>query len=223
MPTIRGKTPEEMAAWVVVTTLTNLSIIPVIVELWRRRKPFAFWLAWFTFATSFLYHLCDSLERPIYLSEGRWHILDNIGAISSFCAWFVYLADVRDPVYRLHWMLLGLAITLVAQVKNPWDLNNTVGPIALFAVGALVKIIVIDSFRVPPYHRGYLARCLACLAVAIGCFVRALDDQNDPYRAFHGLWHFFVGLSSFYGWKLLPDDDVRPIDKRCAPVRKKTQ
>ena len=36
---------------------------------------------------------------------------------------------------------------------------------------------------------------------AVPFFVLGLDDANDPYRMFHGLWHIFVGGASYYLWQ----------------------
>ena len=133
MPFVVGKGAAEKALWVVVTAMTNISFLPLIRLFWLQRKPLAFWLTWFTFLSSTMYHLADSLESPIILSEGRWHRLDNIGAISSFCIWFIYLADIKNHVTRQHLSFLGLGIVHIAQADSAWKMRNTVVPIALFA------------------------------------------------------------------------------------------
>jgi hypothetical protein len=77
-----------------VTAVTNLSCIPAIFVLKRQGRQLHAFVGGFTFAVSVMYHICDSIDRPVWLTEGQWHRLDNIGSIWSFMGFFVYLLDV---------------------------------------------------------------------------------------------------------------------------------
>ena len=64
--------------------------------LHKRKRPFECFIGFFTMWTSFMYHFCDSIDSPMWLSEGQWHRLDNIGAIMSF------LLFVRNKIKTLY-------------------------------------------------------------------------------------------------------------------------
>ena len=42
----------------------------------------------------------------------------------------------------------------------------------------------------------YHAFALMCISLIF--FYKGLDDLNDYLRIWHGLWHVFIGLTSFY-------------------------
>ena len=41
------------------------------------------------------------------------------------------------------------------------------------------------------------------LVVALPFFVAGLDDDNDPFRVFHGMWHLTGGFASLYLWRVV--------------------
>ena len=85
--------------WVVVTAVTNLLFIPCIFHrdvLLKKHLVFETVLSAFTLMASFLYHFCESMDYypdrggrstfsdGVWLGKGRWHRLDNVGAILCF-------------------------------------------------------------------------------------------------------------------------------------------
>lgn len=151
--------------------------------------------------TSFMYHCCDSIDAAIWLSEGQWHRLDNVGSIMSFICWIVYLMDLRDRIVHHYVLYISLGVVLALQEKAPWDERYTIVPILLMFV-ALVATCA-GTRRVPPYDHFNLKRGLSLLGIGFLCFLRGLDDATDPFRFFHGCWHAFVGISAYYNWKVL--------------------
>jgi len=138
-----------------------------------------------TMTTSFMYHVCDSIDGPLWLTEGQWHRLDNIGSIMSFVMWIIHLMDLRHhPVFERYLQYFFFAMVLAFQEKNPWDERNTVIPVAVCFAFLLVSFVVhrrVPKYEVQPFRRGLLL-----LFCGIGCFVRGLDDDSDPFRFFHG-------------------------------------
>lgn len=51
----------EMILMVIITAITNFTIIPTIILFYRKQRLFSFYLGLFTFIASFMYHLLDSI------------------------------------------------------------------------------------------------------------------------------------------------------------------
>ena len=76
--------------------------VPVVYQLSRRGGlDYEAFIGAFTVATSFLYHVADSLDTPVWgMAPGKWHRLDNVFSIASFGSWIIYLMDL--PARRRH-------------------------------------------------------------------------------------------------------------------------
>ncbi|KAJ0409829.1 hypothetical protein P43SY_005723 [Pythium insidiosum] len=181
----------EVAVMLVVTGITNFCMFPAILQLYRHELVFEAFVGMFTMLTSFMYHVCDSIDGPLWLTEGQWHRLDNIGSIMSFVVWALYLMDLRHPIYQRYLQYFFLGVTLVFQEKNPWDEINSVIPIVL-AFATLFTSFVVRGC-IPKYDYAQLRRGFLLLGVAVCCFIKGLDDDKDPFRFFHGCWHAFIG------------------------------
>ncbi|TMW63397.1 hypothetical protein Poli38472_002338 [Pythium oligandrum] len=195
------KSSFEMGMMLVITGITNFCMFPAIVNLYKQELVFESFIGMFTMVTSFLYHCCDSIDGPLWLTEGQWHRLDNIGSIMSFVIWAIYLMDLQRPVLQRYLQYTFLAIVLVFQEKNPWDEINSFIPI-LLAFAVLFTSFVVRG-RVPKYDKVQLRRGLMVLGAAFCCFLKGLDDRNDPFRFFHGCWHAFIGAAAYYNFKVL--------------------
>ncbi|EEY61896.1 uncharacterized protein PITG_13856 [Phytophthora infestans T30-4] len=194
----------EMTMMLAVTGITNFCMFPAIYSLYRRQFVFEAFIGLFTMATSFMYHVCDSIDGPLWLTEGQWHRLDNIGSIMSFVMWSIHLMDLGvHPVLERYVQYFFLGMVLVFQEKNPWDERNSVIPVASSFVLLLMTYAM--RRRVPTYDYQQFRRGLLLLVCGILCFVRGLDDDTDPFRFFHGCWHGFVGAAAYYNFKVLPD------------------
>ncbi|KAL4158337.1 hypothetical protein PRNP1_004115 [Phytophthora ramorum] len=186
-----------------VTGITNLCMFPAIYSLYRREFVFETFIGMFTMITSFMYHVCDSIDSPLWLTEGQWHRLDNIGSIMSFVMWGIHLMDLRRPVLQRYLQYFFLSVVLMYQEKNPWDEWNSIAPVA--SCFSLLFLSFAVRRRVPKYDFQQFRRGLLLLLCGIGCFVRGLDDDTDPFRFFHGCWHGFVGAAAYFNYKVLPD------------------
>jgi hypothetical protein len=116
-----------------------------MVILWRRKFIFEFFVAVFTFLTSFMYHFCDSIENSAWLEEHKWHRLDNIFSIQAFSCLFIYLTVL--PTLRTHLLLnfFSLGFIMLMQEKSPWDVFYTIVPVLLlvvFFVGVVIARFV---------------------------------------------------------------------------------
>ena len=65
-------------------SLSNLAILPTIFLIYHQKDIFSYYVAYFSFVVSIMYHFCESLDMLIFLEQLKWHELDNIGAIYSF-------------------------------------------------------------------------------------------------------------------------------------------
>jgi len=197
----------EKMGWVVITVVSNASAIPALTVLWRDQQIFPFFVGCFTLLCSVMYHLCDSLQiygaDGIWLGEGAWHRLDNVGSIMIFAVFFVYLMDFEDPRYEALVQYFSFGIVILLQEKAPWNIWFTVAPIVAIALLWIAKRLVADGHFAKISHVELLRRGVAWQALGALCFVRALDDKNDPLRIFHGGWHLFSGIAAFYNWQIL--------------------
>ena len=213
------ETTTEKAVMLLITGITNFACFPALYVLYHKKMTLQFHIGVFTFVTSFLYHSLESLGwKQLYLRVGRWHMLDNIGSIMCFIILLVYFMDnlhKKDNCYAsknvcntdINLIMIGGGVTLVMQTKHPWDLENTVCPILLF-VGVLVVKLVF--WRKPRVNSEYLKKGGLLMLCAVICFVRGLDDETDYLRFWHGCWHCFVGLSSFFLWQSVEKDSPLP-------------
>lgn len=191
-------------AWAVFITccLSHLSIAPAMLQLYRRRWMWETAVTIYSITCSFMYHTCQSFQTRIFLSELQWHRLDNIGALVSFSIFWTYMACIRDPVVEAYVKYACVFIALLAQEKDPWNEIYTFVPIVLFSMIPIVWHGLIHQ-RSPPYDMRNAVTGFGLLAVALPFFIAGLDDDNDPYRIFHGLWHVFGGVSSFFLWRIV--------------------
>lgn len=120
----------------------------------------------------------------------------------SFIIWVIHLMDLSNRTLERYLHYAFLALVLVYQEKNPWDEWNSVAPI-LFCF-ALLLATVVARRCLPQYDLAQLARGVFFLLCGVACFARGLDDDNDPFRFFHGCWHAFVGAAAYYNFRILP-------------------
>ncbi len=68
----------EKLAMAIFTALTNFSCFPGLIMLYRRRMMYQTFIGFFTFLTSFMYHLLESIGcSKFILSEFEWHKLGS--------------------------------------------------------------------------------------------------------------------------------------------------
>ena len=86
----------ENLATALLASLSNLAIVPALLQIHRQNLRFEAAIGLFGLTTSMLYHFCEPTGTWIYgMNGGNWHRLDNIGAIMCFANLFVYLMDNR--------------------------------------------------------------------------------------------------------------------------------
>ena len=81
-------------------------------------------------------------------------------------------------------------IGLFFQELNPWNVLCTITPVVL----AFLYYLWWYYNRAPKGHsQRFRTRpfrlALVASSCAVVCFVKGLDEHNDPARFFHGLWH----------------------------------
>ena len=205
----------EKYLMLLITGFTNFSCLPCLYIVYQKGLYLQFHFGLFTAFTSFMYHSLESVRwRDLYLDKGTWHKLDNIGSVTCFIIIIVYFMDnlefKKGEFYSkhvvsidVHLIMIGLFITMIMQAKHAWLIENTVIPILIFFAVFLVKIIFIRRSRFNYY---YFKRGAFFLFIAICFFIKGLDERKDYLRFYHGMWHCFLGISSFYLWQCIDKD-----------------
>jgi Protein of unknown function (DUF3522) len=212
-----GLSVEEKRLMLLITGLTNFSCFPSLYVIYHKGMYFQFHVGVFTFITSFMYHSLESVEwKQFYIETSTWHKLDNIGSITCFIMLFVYWMDnlyyKKGSYYSkhsvptdLHLNMIGLFLTMLMQAKGPWALENTIYPILLYFILFILKVLFV---RRPRFNGYYIKRGACMLFIAIFFFSKGLDENTDYLRINHGMWHCFVGISSFFLWQSIDKDRV---------------
>lgn len=200
------RTAFEKCIWVVVSVLTNLGGVPATWLLLRRGQIFEGLVGVFTISTSMMYHLCDSLElygrEGLWLGEGAWHRLDNVGSIMCFVVLANYFMDWDDRRKHDTFNCVMLYVVFLLQEKSPWDIRYTIAPIVFSVVFTAVKRVAFNG-GFPRMNWSRLQRGMALQCLAFVFFGFGLNEKQDPYRVFHGLWHTVCGIASWHNWQAI--------------------
>lgn len=192
--------------WALAITMiaTHAFFVPNLFTLFRRRWHFEFFISCFGFTTSLFYHTCQVFQSELFLNELQWHRLDNIGAIAAFGVWFTYLADLREshPGWDMAVKYVVLTTAILLQERDPWNVDFTIAPIVVFGSLPLWTHSFVHR-RWPRYHRRQFLLGWLLLGIAIAGFIVGLDDDHDPYRMFHSVWHIAGGMSLPYLWSMV--------------------
>ena len=153
-----------------------------------------------TVATSCFYHLLDVCESTIFgITEGSFHRLDDMCAISVLCGTFLRWISATNETKRRY-----VVAVVVLKEFWPWNTFYSVVPIFFSALHALYH-----RRRVYVDRRRKIGAVL--YVVALGFFFKGLDEDNDPHRMFHGAWHVWGG-AAMYAWNV--DDPTRLARRR---------
>jgi len=194
--------PFEQFLMVAITAVSNLAFTPALILLIRKKYYFPVFLGLFTEFTSFTYHFMESiaLRKFLNMDEYQWHRLDNIGSITCFMSLAVFLMDNRNPELDIILNYTALIINLILQESDPWNLLTTVVPILSYFL--LIHIMAWKRNRSPVYNKKMHRYGFIGLVPGVICFYYGLDEFKDYLRFFHGCWHFFIGVSSFFIWQV---------------------
>jgi hypothetical protein len=189
--------------WIVCFTaaVSHICMYPALRLLYQRRWMFELCVSAFAVWVSFMYHFCQAFHIRVFLSEGAWHRLDNVGVLSAFGIFFTHLCCFRDAHLDGLIRFAAIGVALLAQEKDPWNVTYTVVPVAAWI--SLPFILYGVSLQLPPWDWKECIYGFGLLAIAIPFFIMGLDDPNDPYRIYHGLWHVFSQLASWRLWKIV--------------------
>ncbi|CAG9327154.1 unnamed protein product [Blepharisma stoltei] len=222
----------EKFAMLIITGITNFFGLPAIYVCYKKKLYFPFCIGLFTCFTSFVYHSLDSvLWSSFYIKSQEWHKLDNIGSIMCFITLMIYWMDnlqqkdkttyTSRPYCDLDLFLSfsGLFLTMLMQAHHPWYLQNTFTPILTFVFICGVKNLL---YRRARFNKGYMVKGGLILVLAVICFIKALDENQDYLRIYHGLWHCGGSISSFYLWQTIDKDrEIKGLNviKYCKQQR----
>lgn len=186
----------------VTTVMSHLTMLPMPYFFYKRGYVMEFSVSIFALLMSFMYHSAESFGTPLFLTEKEWHRLDNIGVISVMGMWDVHLCCISNVFVDMCCKSFCVFFTLVMQQKHPWDVRFTITPVLLFGVFPVVKYCFMER-RLPQVNIRYLLFGTFFCSFAIPFFFLGLNDREDPYRMFHGGWHFFMGIGAFFLWVMV--------------------
>ena len=196
-----GYSPNEQLLMLLTTGITNVAGIPACVLVFRTGRIFEGYIAAFTVFTSFMYHAMESVTAErMFLGEGEWHRLDNIGSITCFITLLVHLMDNNNKKLDFHLNMSGFIITIIFQESDPWNLLYSIIPVALYLLPCIYLLVFRD--RKPVVNTNMRNKWLFWFAIAFVCFAKGLNEFEDYLRLVHGFWHLFVGVFSFYFWQI---------------------
>lgn len=207
MAILKLETNVEHVILFLATGLSNFPIIPTLVYNMSMQSYFHSFTGWFTMFISFFYHCTEALPSQRWiLNEGNWHRLDNVGSITSFTLLMIYLMDISHyPNLRAFFELSQFGITLIIQERGPWNLENTVVPIAFWFAVCVIKHVgnyfiygKPPNFNWRPFKIGW-----SIMLIAFVFFYKGLDDANDYLRLYHSGWHLCVTISQWWIWQIV--------------------
>lgn len=193
----------------ITTVVSHVTALPTFYFLYRRRYIFELCAVAFALGTSFMYHTCESLDVTIILNEKQWHRLDNMGIIAMLGVWYTFFAAFPNPAVEMACKCSAIFLAIISQQQHPWDVRFTVAPILLLGLQPVVQHCLINR-RPPALHKRQFAIGFLFIVVAVPFFIMGLDDPRDPYRIFHGLWHFFGGLAMLFSWMSVANPTTMP-------------
>ncbi len=181
-----------------ITSFSNLALIPGLFMMKKRKRIFEFYIGFLAFMSSFMYHFTESLNIKIILKPGRWHKLDNISSITAFNALFINNFNFNNEQNKLDLNFISMILVLLFQFDHFWKLKNTIIPIII-----CIFFMCINNYNKgnPKFEKKPMFLGFIYLVIAIIFFVLGLDDDNDYLRIYHSVWHFFIGISTFYLWQ----------------------
>jgi hypothetical protein len=207
--------PRDDPPWAIFLTccLSHAACIPALWQLIRRRWVFEAYVCTTALMASFMYHSCEAFGTSFFLTELRWHRLDNIGVLSCFGVYFTYLCNFRNVYTEQFVKYSTVVLAVLAQEKDPWNEAYTFGPMAFFIMIPVFVHCVVRR-KVPSFDVKNAALGFGLLIAAVPFFLAGLDDRADPYRLYHGLWHVVSGGASFFMWRVVVTPQAIDINAR---------
>lgn len=123
-----------------------------------------------------------------------------------FICWIIYLMNIQNTEIKQYVQFTFLGMVLIFQEKYPWHVIKGTLPIGICACVLLIRYALYHP--IPTFKYRELSLGLFFLSCGLWCFARGLDDENDPFRFFHGCWHAFVGISAYYNVQVLTTEST---------------
>lgn len=178
----------------IIAAFSNFTSIPLVMRCYQRNWQFVGLMCFCSAFTSFMYHFCEIYNCEIFLSFSAWHRLDNVFAVTSMSLYMLYLTG---NITNDNLVYSTLLVAILAQEKDPWNLKYTVIPIVMYAVIGIIANIH-WKLGVPEFRYDKLLKGSGLLFIGGIFFVKGLDEHTDYLRFHHGVWHFFLGIASYY-------------------------
>lgn len=176
------------------TAISNFVSIPMIIRCIKLEENFVGLMLFCSMMASFFYHFTEIYNCNIFLDFSAWHKIDNIFAITGMSIYSLYMTGNLDSTMLIYSTLI---VSILAQQRDPWNINYTIGPfIMFFFIGVISNIYYKKGF--PKFKYDQLFKGKLLLFVGAYFFVKGLDQHTDYLRLNHGIWHIFLGVASWY-------------------------
>ncbi|KAH9599377.1 NGX6/PGAP6/MYMK [Trypanosoma melophagium] len=184
--------------WITFLTccLSHLALFPTMRFLHRQKMHYEFSVSCFAALTSFMYHTSECFHRPLFLSTLKWHRLDNIGAITSLTITCLYLSCFESETVVDILKYVFLFFTIILQEFDPWNVTYTILPVFSAVSMVLMSHLLKPRRRKCIIRKNLVTGLIFCLFGAF-FFSWGLDNANDPFRIWHGLFHVCIGLGLY--------------------------
>jgi predicted membrane channel-forming protein YqfA (hemolysin III family) len=192
----------EEALTFLFTGVTNFMGAPLLVLFFWEGKPLNFFVSFFSFMNSLMYHVLDSFKiQWFFLHIDQWHRMDNIGSANNVILFLIHLMENKSTGLDAALMFGSFYGVYVIYERDPWKFDH---PGRLLLAIILIGLFQLyRKWRIPSLNRRMLYIGGGTLLFAVVFFIKGLDEATDPCRFFHGMWHFCVAISLTHLWQIL--------------------
>lgn len=162
---------------------------------------------------SFLYHMCNSLDKCTQICVGDPVLLQKLDFIFAFQLIAVastYSVELGFLIYKL----LLLTITMVGNIVyvttyKQYQDDDVVYSFVMIGATlciAIIKIIYLYRTGKLPheikYHFNIRYGIAALISAAIGIYCFYTKTDSNSYWYFHSSWHMFIALALFFEFRM---------------------
>lgn len=188
---------DDNPEWVVALTVSNIfaffSAYRFIRVGWLAEGMFLI----FSGIVSVFYHIADSLDEDVWLTEAQWAILDFWLAFNALNLVAAFIAKFEGKYRAWHNVMVYtmLVVTLILVLKNKTSVTTFVANVGILVMIVAVKFAVVD--RGLPKNLDWVDLTIAATltGTALGLYITASNmghGRPDVYWWSHTLWHIAV-------------------------------
>jgi len=197
---------------------TDLSFVPALLEIRRRRRHFELFVGGFQLFSSFMFNSSQSLEVPLFLRELDWHFLSDALSLSLVCCLLVHCQGNTDENLNIVQRYVSFALAFIFKFRDSWDSAAWEALLILAYVGlALYGFLNLKPKIRSQFDDQSLQRGGACLGTALCLLILEQSGIRDNFGFILGLTHIFGAAAAYFVWKGVPAFDNKKNDDLQSP------